>query len=122
MKLALLSDIHANSQALEACLAHAHGQGADQFAILGDLVGYGADPVAVVQQVQALVAKGAMVIKGNHDAMAVTPPADSHHLDPRATGCGPAGVFGWIALVPAAQGHFIGPCQRRRARTLALRQ
>ena len=80
MKLALLSDIHANSQALEACLAHAHGQGADQFAILGDLVGYGADPVAVVQQVQALVAKGAMVIKGNHDAMAVTPPADSHHL------------------------------------------
>ena len=75
MKLALLSDIHANIQAFDACLAHAQIQGAEQFAILGDLVGYGADPVAVVQRAQALVAVGAWIIKGNHDAMAVMPPA-----------------------------------------------
>lgn len=75
MKLALLSDIHANIQALEACLTHAHAQGAQQFACLGDLVGYGADPAAVVQRVQGLAAEGALLVKGNHDAMAVAPPA-----------------------------------------------
>lgn len=75
MKLALLSDIHANIQALEACLAHAQTQGAQQTAFLGDLVGYGADPVAVVQRVMALAAQGAWVLKGNHDEMALHPPA-----------------------------------------------
>jgi diadenosine tetraphosphatase ApaH/serine/threonine PP2A family protein phosphatase len=80
MKLALLSDIHANRQALETCLAHAQDQGAQQFALLGDLVGYGADPVAVVERVQSLVAGGALVIKGNHDEMAVSPPAATSNL------------------------------------------
>jgi diadenosine tetraphosphatase ApaH/serine/threonine PP2A family protein phosphatase len=75
MKLALLSDIHANIQAFEACLAHARDQGAQQFALLGDLVGYGANPVAVVERAQDLAARGALLIKGNHDAMAVSPPA-----------------------------------------------
>lgn len=74
MKVAFLSDIHANIQAFDTCLAHARSQGAQQFAILGDLVGYGADPVAVVRQVQALAAEGAWLVKGNHDAMAVSPP------------------------------------------------
>ena len=74
MRLALLSDIHANIQALDACLAHARSRGARQFAILGDLVGYGGEPVAVVEQVQLLMRQGAWVIKGNHDAMAVNPP------------------------------------------------
>lgn len=80
MKLALLSDIHANIQALDACLAHARAQGAQQFALLGDFVGYGADPVAVVQRVQALVGQGALVIKGNHDAQAVRPPLQVTNL------------------------------------------
>ena len=74
MQLALLSDIHGNIRALEACLAHAHARGANRFAVLGDLVGYGADPSAVVARVQALQAAGAVVLKGNHDAMAVAPP------------------------------------------------
>ena len=76
MKLALLSDIHANLQALEACLAHAQGQGAQQVALLGDFVGYGADPVAVMQRVMSLAAQGALVIRGNHDDMALHPPAE----------------------------------------------
>ena len=74
MRLALLSDLHANLQALEACLSHARSQGADRFAFLGDLVGYGADPVGVLEQVMALQAQGAWVLQGNHDAMAVVPP------------------------------------------------
>ena len=61
-------------QALEACLAHAQAQGADQLAFLGDLVGYGADPRAVVRRIMDLASKGALVLKGNHDQMAVQPP------------------------------------------------
>ena len=76
MKLALLSDIHANIQALNACLAHAQAQGAQQLAFLGDLVGYGADPAAVMRRIMALKAQGALVLKGNHDDLAVRPPSE----------------------------------------------
>lgn len=76
MRLALLSDIHGNLQALEACLAHARAQRAQRFVFLGDMVGYGADPAAVLERIQLLTEEGALVIKGNHDAMAVNPPAE----------------------------------------------
>lgn len=74
MLLALLSDIHSNRQALDACMRHAHAQGARRFAWLGDLVGYGADPRHVVQQAMALAQAGHYIIGGNHDALAVQPP------------------------------------------------
>ncbi|HZQ74720.1 MAG TPA: metallophosphoesterase family protein [Burkholderiales bacterium] len=67
MTLALLSDIHANLQALEACLRHARERGATRYAFLGDLVGYGADASAVVRMVMDYAARGALVVKGNHD-------------------------------------------------------
>ena len=51
MILALLSDLHANIEAVQACLRHAKEHGAESFAFLGDLVGYGADPGAVVDLV-----------------------------------------------------------------------
>lgn len=75
MRLALLSDIHGNLQALDACLAHARAQQVQRFAVLGDLVGYGAQPAEVVERIQLLTEEGAIVLKGNHDAMAVHPPA-----------------------------------------------
>ncbi len=71
MRLALLSDIHANLRALEACLAHAHAQGATHFALLGDLVGYGPEPGAVVDRAMALARGGAIVLQGNHDQLAI---------------------------------------------------
>lgn len=73
MKLALLSDIHGNLQALQACTAHAQTQGVDRFALLGDLVGYGGNPEAVVEQAMHMAEQGAWVLQGNHDAMAVQP-------------------------------------------------
>ena len=76
MRLALLSDIHGNMHALEACLAHARTHGAERCIFLGDMVGYGAEPVAVIERIQALQADGAAVLQGNHDAMAVSPPND----------------------------------------------
>lgn len=80
MKLALLSDIHSNLQALDACLDHARQQGATDWALLGDLVGYGGDPVAVLDRVMALAQAGATVLLGNHDQMALTPPPQSDRL------------------------------------------
>ena len=67
MALALLADIHSNLEALHACLAHARAAGARRFALLGDVVGYGADPAAVVEVAMALAAEGAIVVRGNHD-------------------------------------------------------
>jgi diadenosine tetraphosphatase ApaH/serine/threonine PP2A family protein phosphatase len=65
--LALLSDVHANLEALQACLQHARESGATRFAFLGDLVGYGADAGAVVSVVMRHAEEGALVVKGNHD-------------------------------------------------------
>ena len=67
MRLALLTDLHANREAVEACLAHAEGQRVDQYAFTGDFVGYGADPAWVVRTVMDYVARGAVAVQGNHD-------------------------------------------------------
>lgn len=68
MRTALLADIHSNLEALQACLAHARREGAERFAFLGDLVGYGADPLACLEIIAGLVADGALALRGNHDA------------------------------------------------------
>lgn len=81
MKLALLSDLHANLRALRACLAHARDAGATHFAVLGDIVGYGAEPGEVVDEVRALAAQGAVVLRGNHDEAAAAPPATPKNLE-----------------------------------------
>ena len=78
MKYALLSDIHSNLHALDACLAHAQTQGVDRYAILGDLVSYGAFPSEVVVRCQALQTDGAIVLRGNHEALIQT---QSIHTD-----------------------------------------
>jgi len=68
MLIALFADVHANREALTACLADARREGAEEFVFLGDLVGYGPDPAWVVETVAELVDKGALAIQGNHDA------------------------------------------------------
>jgi predicted phosphodiesterase len=82
MKLALITDIHANREAFEACLEQAHLHGADRLALLGDFVGYGADPGWVLGQVQDLVAQGAIAVRGNHDEAVAQGP--SAHLNDEA--------------------------------------
>jgi len=85
MRLAHLTDLHANREALEACLAHAAGQGADQYAFTGDLVGYGADPDWVVRTVMEYVARGAVAVQGNHDYAATRALRPSMHAEARET-------------------------------------
>ena len=68
MRLALISDIHGNLEALESVVADARRKGVDDFACLGDIVGYGADPVACLDGVKDL--DPVAIIQGNHDAYA----------------------------------------------------
>jgi predicted phosphodiesterase len=68
MRYLILSDIHANLQALEAVLDAAASTQWDRVVVLGDLVGYGADPNGVVDRVRAL--DPLAVIRGNHDKAA----------------------------------------------------
>lgn len=63
MRYAILSDIHANLEALRAVLADAADR-ADGVLCLGDVVGYGADPAACVEIVGERVD---MLVAGNHD-------------------------------------------------------
>jgi diadenosine tetraphosphatase ApaH/serine/threonine PP2A family protein phosphatase len=67
VRIALIADIHANRQALAACLAQARDLGAARFVLLGDYVGYGGDPEWAVDTVMALVGEGAVALQGNHD-------------------------------------------------------
>jgi predicted phosphodiesterase len=58
----LLSDIHSNLEALEACLAAAPAY--DLVVNLGDIVGYGASPNEVIERSRGL---GKFFVRGNHD-------------------------------------------------------
>lgn len=71
MLLALLTDLHANRQALAACLDDAAAFGPDRYVFLGDYVGYGADPEWVIDTVMHHVEWGAIAVRGNHDTAAV---------------------------------------------------
>jgi diadenosine tetraphosphatase ApaH/serine/threonine PP2A family protein phosphatase len=68
MKIAVISDIHANRQALEATLEAIAESEASELWCLGDLVGYGADPDACIELTRE---HAALCLAGNHD-LAVT--------------------------------------------------
>ncbi|MBS3917114.1 MAG: metallophosphoesterase family protein [Sulfuritalea sp.] len=67
MRTALFADIHSNLEALQACLAHARREGAERFVFLGDLLGYGADPLACLDIIAGLTEQGSPAVCGNHD-------------------------------------------------------
>ena len=67
MRRLLLSDIHANMEALDACLARAGEAGFDSVLCCGDIVGYGPEPNEAVEKIRALES---VTIRGNHDRVA----------------------------------------------------
>lgn len=83
MRLALLTDLHANREATSACLAHAEQHGADQYAFTGDFVGYGPDPAWVCDTVASYVERGAIAVQGNHDLAATREAKSSMHAEAR---------------------------------------
>jgi predicted phosphodiesterase len=66
MRYLILSDIHSNEEAFAAVLARVQRRKYDRVVILGDFVGYGADPNAVIERVTRMRKEKAM-IRGNHD-------------------------------------------------------
>lgn len=83
MRLALLADLHANREATTACLAQLRRLGYDRCALLGDFVGYGADPGWTIDTVQRLVDDGAFAVQGNHDEAVIAGPTAQMHAQAR---------------------------------------
>jgi diadenosine tetraphosphatase ApaH/serine/threonine PP2A family protein phosphatase len=101
MLIALLTDLHANREALAACLAHAERLKAERYAFLGDLVGYGANPGWVLDTVIAFVERGAIAVLGNHDAAVLHGPRKTMNRDAQE-------VIAWTrAQLTVAQMKFI---------------
>jgi putative phosphoesterase len=72
MKIAFIADAHGNREAFDAALDAIAREGAERIVLMGDLVGYGADPEYMVDRAAELVAHGAIAVKGNHDAAAAS--------------------------------------------------
>jgi len=64
MKYLVVSDIHSNLEAMQAVLKHARNVGYDQMLCAGDIVGYNANPMEVID---ILIDEKAICIRGNHD-------------------------------------------------------
>ena len=88
MRLAILSDIHANLVALDAVRADLPE--IDEVWVLGDIVGYGPQPNEVIAALQQM---GARSVLGNHDGAAIGT-VDPHDFNPDA-----ARAIGWTAQV-----------------------
>ena len=78
MKLALLSDIHSNLEALDAVLEALPD--VDRIIVLGDIVGYGPEPNEVIERLQSV---GARAVRGNHD-QAMLDPSILEQFNPHA--------------------------------------
>jgi predicted phosphodiesterase len=68
MKYLIISDVHSNLEALSAVMAQVKRKRFDRILVLGDLVGYGANPNQVVAMIRRF--KQGVVIRGNHDKVA----------------------------------------------------
>ena len=98
MRIALLSDIHANLPALEVALAVASDLGAERLVVAGDLVGDGPHPVEVVARVRAL---GAACIRGTVDRQVIELAREGREKKLRKTaraGKGQKSNRAWAAL------------------------
>ncbi len=98
MRVAFLSDIHSNYEAFSAVAADVATQSVDGICVLGDIIGYGADPSPVLSGVMAmfgcggsmlprdfaaLAGLGKAIVLGNHDAAAIKEEL-VHRFNPRA--------------------------------------
>ncbi|MBI5432739.1 MAG: metallophosphoesterase family protein [Planctomycetes bacterium] len=80
MKVALISDLHSNREALEAVFAHIREQGLAKIYCLGDVVGYGPEPEFCVDLVRG---HAELCLMGNHDEALFR---DASDFNPHARG------------------------------------
>ena len=106
MRYLILSDIHSNDEALSAVLARVRRKKYDRVVVLGDFVGYGANPNQVVERIRRLRRKKVM-IRGNHDKV--------------VCGLDSGGLFNPIALAAAQwTAERLTPKNRRFLEVLPL--
>jgi predicted phosphodiesterase len=86
MRYLVLSDIHSNDEALAAVLARVRRKKFDRVAVLGDFVGYGANPNQVIDRIRK-IRRRKTLIRGNHDKV--------------VAGLDPGDLFNPIALAAA---------------------
>jgi diadenosine tetraphosphatase ApaH/serine/threonine PP2A family protein phosphatase len=78
MRIGVVSDVHANLEALDAVLAHLERQAPDLIVCLGDFVGYGPNPNECVERLRPLLRAS---VVGNHDQAAIgARPIDDFNL------------------------------------------
>ena len=70
MKVAVIADIHANLEALEAVLIAVENERVDRVVCLGDIIGYGPDPIGCIYRLREV---DAQIILGNHDQAVIEP-------------------------------------------------
>jgi len=105
VKFAILADIHANLEALEAVLIAAEAEGADRLLVLGDVVGYGPDPVACIYRLQEA---DAICVLGNHD-QALVDPRHARELNPMAR----ESILGSREVVTESELDYLRTCALR---------
>ena len=67
-RIGLFADLHSNLEAFDACMEQAKDLGVTRMVFLGDIVGYNADPGALIDRIGEMVAdKKAIAVLGNHD-------------------------------------------------------
>ena len=81
-KIAILSDIHANADALAQVLAVCEAVGVDQYASLGDIVGYNAEPQLCLHTVASL--NPIAMVRGNHDDYTAIDDEEMEGFNPNA--------------------------------------
>jgi len=103
-KTALVSDIHANLEALQAVLDDIDAQGdVDRLYCLGDLVGYGPDPAAVIDIVRR---RAEFILLGNHDQAMVTLPVGFSTVAATAIECQRRDLEPGIFSLPKKRGRW----------------
>lgn len=70
----ILSDIHSNIQAMRCVMRYARRRAIQRYVVLGDLVGYGANPNETLDLIRGL--EPLIVVRGNHDRSCSTPGTD----------------------------------------------
>lgn len=110
MTTALISDVHANLEALEVVLRAIDDRGVRRILCLGDVVGYGASPNECLSLVRA---RCEMVLLGNHDSAASGGP-EAVRFNPNARA---AALWTARALTPEHRDYLRGLCLSRRVET-----
>ena len=110
MRIALISDIHGNLEALEAVLADIADKGVSEVYCLGDIIGYGPNPCECVDRVMS----ASVCLLGNHDQAAL--------FDPEGFNAGAERAIFWTRSVLEKPGpnsekrwEFLGELPRRKS-------